>query len=84
MVGLSMCMMLAFGPYTPYIVIGADLALLGVGMGLAIPATGMMVMGYAPPERAGIASATMNALRQQVISPVVRSSIMFCLQIKIG
>ncbi|OTA20795.1 putative permease of the major facilitator superfamily [Xenorhabdus beddingii] len=64
LIGLSMCMMLTFGPYTPYIVIGVDLALLGLGMGLAVPATGMMVMGYAPPERAGIASATMNALRQ--------------------
>lgn len=44
------------------------LLLLGAGMGLAVPATGMAVMGHVPQERAGIASATMNALRQAGMS----------------
>jgi hypothetical protein len=44
------------------------LMLLGIGMGLAVPATGMAVMANAPAERAGIASATMNALRQAGMS----------------
>jgi MFS family permease len=42
--------------------------LLGIGMGLAVPATGMAVMACVPAERAGIASATMNALRQAGMS----------------
>jgi len=33
-----------------------------------VPATGMAVMASVPPERAGIASATMNALRQAGMS----------------
>ena len=41
--------------------------LLGTGMGLAVPATGMAVMSCVPAER-GIASATMNALRQAGMS----------------
>jgi len=44
------------------------LLLLGGGMGLAVPATGMAVMGHVAQERAGIASATMNALRQAGMS----------------
>lgn len=64
LIGVSMCAMALFRPDTPYIFIGVTLAFLGLGGGLSVPATGMMVMGYAPPERAGIASATMNALRQ--------------------
>jgi MFS family permease len=46
----------------------ALLMLLGIGMGLAVPATGMAVMASVPVERAGIASATMNALRQAGMS----------------
>ncbi|WP_315138778.1 DHA2 family efflux MFS transporter permease subunit [Achromobacter marplatensis] len=64
LVGLALCSMAIFNPSTPFVTIGVVLAILGLGMGLSVPATGMMVMGYAPPERAGIASATMNALRQ--------------------
>lgn len=64
LIGLSLCAMSLFNADTPYLFIGVTLAFLGLGMGLSVPATGMMVMGYAPAERAGIASATMNALRQ--------------------
>lgn len=49
---------------TPYAAVAALLVVLGGGMGLAIPATGAAMMATAPRERTGMASATMNALRQ--------------------
>ncbi|AGK49832.1 drug resistance MFS transporter, drug:H+ antiporter-2 family protein [Burkholderia thailandensis MSMB121] len=64
LVGLALCIMVSFTPWTSDAVIKLVFAVLGLGMGLSVPATGMMVMGYAPSERSGIASATMNALRQ--------------------
>lgn len=64
LIGISLCSMSLFTTNTPYLIVGSILTVLGLGMGLSVPATGMMVMGYAPAERAGIASATMNALRQ--------------------
>ncbi|PCE65516.1 MFS transporter [Salinivibrio sp. YCSC6] len=64
LIGISLCSMSLFTTSTPYLIVGSILAILGLGMGLSVPATGMMVMEYAPAERAGIASATMNALRQ--------------------
>ncbi|QSV15877.1 MFS transporter [Photobacterium ganghwense] len=64
LIGVSLCSMSLFTANTPYLIVGSILAILGLGMGLSVPATGMMVMSYAPAERAGIASATMNALRQ--------------------
>ncbi|MDO6705114.1 MFS transporter [Photobacterium sp. 1_MG-2023] len=64
LIGVSLCGMSLFAADTSYIFIGVILAVLGLGAGLSVPATGMMVMGFAPAERAGIASATMNALRQ--------------------
>ncbi|WP_186828381.1 MFS transporter [Pseudomonas chlororaphis] len=68
LIGLSMTAMTGFDGHTPYWLVGSLFALLGLGMGLAVPATGLVVMGCAPPERAGIASATMNALRQTGMS----------------
>jgi len=64
LVGLALCSMVTFKPETSYIVMGVSFVALGLGTGVSVPATSMMVMGSAPPERAGIASATMNALRQ--------------------
>ncbi|QUJ66625.1 MFS transporter [Photobacterium sp. GJ3] len=64
LIGVSLCAMSLFAVETSDIFIGITLAVLGLGAGLSVPATGMMVMDYAPAERAGIASATMNALRQ--------------------
>lgn len=64
LIGIGLCAMVLFDPWTSYAAVGSVFSVLGLGMGLSVPATGMMVMGYAPPERAGIASATMNALRQ--------------------
>lgn len=68
LVGLSMSAMGSFDAQTPYWRVGSLFGLLGLGMGLAVPATGLVVMASAAPERAGIASATMNALRQTGMS----------------
>lgn len=64
----ALCAMATFEPATSHAYSSAVLVLLGIGMGLAVPATGMAVMASAPVERAGIASATMNALRQAGMS----------------
>ncbi|AOI87321.1 MFS transporter [Burkholderia pseudomultivorans] len=68
LIGVVLAAMAGFGARTHYLPVGIALALLGVGMGLAVPATGMTVMDQAPAERAGMASATMNALRQTGMS----------------
>ncbi|EMD9442530.1 MFS transporter [Burkholderia cepacia] len=68
LVGAMLAVMAGFGAGTPYVPVGIALAVLGVGMGLAVPATGMTVMELAPAERAGMASVTMNALRQTGMS----------------
>jgi EmrB/QacA subfamily drug resistance transporter len=61
---LSMTGMVFCVADTPYWIVAVLFALLGAGAGLAVPATGIVVMGMAPPELAGSVSATMNALRQ--------------------
>lgn len=66
--GAALCAMATFEPATSHAYSSAVLVLLGIGMGLAVPAIGMAVMASAPVERAGIASATMNALRQAGMS----------------
>ena len=66
--GMALCAIATFGPTTAHGHASALLMLLGTGMGLAVPATGMAVMSCVPVERAGIASATMNALRQAGMS----------------
>ncbi|WP_434987843.1 MFS transporter [Pseudomonas protegens] len=68
LVGLAMSAMAGFDAHTPYWRVGSLFGLLGLGMGLAVPATGLVVMACAPAERAGIASASMNALRQTGMS----------------
>lgn len=64
LLGLAMLSMALFTPATPYGAVAACFALLGVALGLAVPATGAAMMASAPRERSGAASATMNALRQ--------------------
>ena len=64
LLGLSMLAMAAFTSVTPYSIIALCFALLGVSLGLTVPATGAAAMASAPRERTGAASATMNALRQ--------------------
>ncbi|KAF0864551.1 MFS transporter [Pseudomonas sp. LD120] len=68
LVGLALSAMAGFDAHTPYWRVGSLFGLLGLGMGLAVPATGLLVMACAPAERAGIASASMNALRQTGMS----------------
>lgn len=67
-VGLAMVLMTTFTAQTSYLMVGSLFALLGVGMGLAVPATGVVVMGAVPPPQFAMASATMNALRQTGMS----------------
>jgi MFS family permease len=64
LLGGSMLVMVSFTSLTPYHIIAPVFALLGIGLGLAVPSTGAAAMGSAPRERTGAASATMNALRQ--------------------
>ncbi|MFT3803817.1 MAG: MFS transporter [Burkholderiaceae bacterium] len=62
--GLAFLLLTTCSASTPYWIIGLLFALLGGGAGLAVPATSITVMGMAPTELSGAASATMNALRQ--------------------
>ncbi|MBB6485782.1 DHA2 family efflux MFS transporter permease subunit [Rhizobium lusitanum] len=62
--GVSMLAMTSFTPTTPYWIVAPAFTLLGIALGVAVPATGAAAMGSAPRERTGAASATMNALRQ--------------------
>jgi MFS transporter, DHA2 family, methylenomycin A resistance protein len=64
LIGVSMLWMGTFSPSTSYAVIAPLFALLGVGLGLAVPSTSAAAMMAAPRERSGAASATVNALRQ--------------------
>ena len=64
LIGVAMLAMSSFSPTTPYAVIALLFAVLGCGMGLAVPSTGTAIMTAAPRERTGAASSTMNALRQ--------------------
>jgi len=62
--GIAMLGMTAFTPHSGPALVGSLMTLLGIGMGLAVPATSMAVMGSVARERSGMASATMNAVRQ--------------------
>ena len=64
LLGGAMLMMARFEPDTSYVTIAPLFMLLGIGMGLAVPATSAAIMASAPRARSGAASATMNALRQ--------------------
>lgn len=66
--GLSMIIMSFFDSNTSYITVGSFFALLGLGMGLAVPSTGAMVMDAVGEKQFAMASATMNALRQMGMS----------------
>ncbi|MBP6117573.1 MAG: hypothetical protein KA498_13165, partial [Neisseriaceae bacterium] len=68
LIGLAMVLMTSWGSDTPYLLIGGLFALLGVGMGLAVPATSMVVMSAVAPSQFAMASAMMNALRQTGMS----------------
>lgn len=64
LIGAAMLGMMSFDAHTSFAVSGSLMVVLGLGMGLAVPSTSMAVMATVPRERSGMASATMNALRQ--------------------
>jgi len=64
LIGAAMLGMMQFDAHTPWLATGSLMVMLGLGMGLAVPSTSMAVMATVPRARSGMASATMNALRQ--------------------
>ncbi|MBG6469069.1 MFS transporter [Pseudomonas aeruginosa] len=63
-IGLAMLALAACGTGTAYPWGGLLRGARGLGMGLAVPGTGLAVMASVARERSGMASATMNTLRQ--------------------
>jgi DHA2 family methylenomycin A resistance protein-like MFS transporter len=49
---------------TPYIALAAQLVALGLGVGLVVPAITSALLGSVDPSRSGVASGTLNTLRQ--------------------
>lgn len=64
LIGAAMLGMMQFDAHTPWFATASLMVMLGLGMGLAVPSTSMAVMATVPRARSGMASATMNALRQ--------------------
>lgn len=64
LIGTSMLALTLFSADTPYGPLAILFVFLGAGSGLAVPATSTAVMASVPAQRSGMASATMNALRQ--------------------
>ncbi len=64
LIAISSCLLATLATNSPYAITGSYLFILGAGMGLATPAIGVLVMKSVAPSRSGMASATMNALRQ--------------------
>lgn len=62
--GLVLLAAAALAPQTPYAIVATVFLLLGVAMGLAVPATGLLAMASVDGGRAALASAILNALRQ--------------------
>lgn len=52
------------GPSTPYAAILVGLVLLPAGIGIAVPVMTASLMGSVPRSQAGVASGTLNAVRQ--------------------
>lgn len=63
-IAISSCLLATLTTDSHYGITGSYLFVLGAGMGLSTPAIGALVMKSVPPSRSGMASATMNALRQ--------------------
>ncbi len=64
LIGISMCTLGFSTTETSYWYIGFCLGILGIGAGLAVPATSISVLSHANSGNLSIASAIMNALRQ--------------------
>ncbi len=62
--GLALLWFTQLSPSTPYLVIAAGLALMGLGGGMFYPSNTSAAMNSAPKNRLGIASATLATLRQ--------------------
>lgn len=62
--GLSLLAMMAFTPDTAYPLMGAVFLLGGLGIGMTIAPTTVVALAAVPQQRSGIASATVNAMRQ--------------------
>lgn len=62
--GLGSLLLLAVGEHSSYTLFLAELSLVGIGGGFAIPPATEAVVSSAPDEKAGIASAVVNASRQ--------------------
>ncbi|UDL06600.1 hypothetical protein [Marinobacter sp. CA1] len=58
LLALGLLLLTQVSVHTPYWIVGSCFALLGCGAGLAVPATSIVIMGMAPAEQAGAASAT--------------------------
>ncbi len=63
-IAISSCLLATLATNSHYGITGSYLFVLGAGMGLSTPAIGALVMKSVPASRSGMASATMNALRQ--------------------
>ncbi|MDH7796152.1 MULTISPECIES: DHA2 family efflux MFS transporter permease subunit [unclassified Beijerinckia] len=64
LLGLSMLALAWITPSTPYAIVACLFTVLGIGLGLSVPATGAAAMAAVPRAMSGTGSATMNALRQ--------------------
>ncbi len=59
----ALLLLMLLTPTTPYLELAAALALMGVGSGLFWPANTSTTMSSAPPNRLGVAAATLNTIR---------------------
>ena len=62
--GVAMLGMTTFEPNTSYTVLFSLFLLLGIGLGLSVPATSAAIMAITPRARTGAAAATLNTMRQ--------------------
>ena len=62
--GIGLLLLATIGESTPYPILAIILAAVGFGISFAMPAMTLAVTNAAPRERAGVASAVLNASRQ--------------------
>ncbi|MBA8879849.1 MFS transporter [Phyllobacterium myrsinacearum] len=63
-IAASLILMGLFAAGISYLYLAFLLAAIGIGMGLVVPASSAALMASVPAQRSGMASATMNAMRQ--------------------
>lgn len=64
LMGIALLLLTQLQSDSAYALVALYLVLLGAGMGVAMPATSTLVIRTVEPHSSGMASATMNALRQ--------------------